>query len=126
MEQHKCITCGSLYPAEVTKCPVCGQPCEELGEVNDKDEKMVVEMPSKKNHYIPYDGLIWSIIVMVFCFFPTGLAAVFYSLKVDYFWFKGEKDYAIDLSEKALLYRKISVGIFIGFVILFLIIRSIN
>lgn len=105
-----------MYPADAIKCPGCGQPNEEIvcnGE------------PSSTDLNVPYDGLVWSIIVTGL-FFPTGLAAIIYSMKVDYFWFKGERDYAVVLAQKARTYRLISVGIFFGLILLFLIIGALR
>jgi hypothetical protein len=76
--------------------------------------KTIKQMDSK-----PDDYLVWSILVTVFCFVPTGIVAIVYSSRVDNAWYRGDKQYACEMAQKAKKYCLISLVVAI--VIVFLV-----
>lgn len=78
------------------------------------DTKKEVPLDVKPNDY-----LVWSIIVTVFCFVPTGIAAIVFSARVDNAWHRGDKQYAHEMAQKAKKFCWISfcISITIGVVV---------
>lgn len=70
------------------------------------DTKKEVQLDVKPNDY-----LVWSILATVFCFIPTGIAAIVFSARVDNAWHRGDKEYAHEMAQKAKKFCWISFGI---------------
>ena len=150
MKQVTCPKCGRQYPEDAVACPGCKHSTDEqkkeewcseddvlnFEEVGQKEgpaggEKgqtqnngRMQQRTRKKVLTRPDDNLAWSLVTAFFCFWPTGIAAAICSMKVDYFWFKGEKDYAEELAERAKRLRLISLEITLGVAFLVFIIAA--
>jgi len=57
----------------------------------------------------PDNYLLLAIISTLFCFFPIGIFAIIYSLKVSNLWKKKEYDQARLASDKAITFGQISL-----------------
>lgn len=127
-----CQECSHEISDTESKCPFCGASLDWLYDNSPKKEEETNSIPKEPNNdysgelskttiqsdYKPNDYLVWSILVTVFCFIPTGIAAIVYSARVDSAWYRGDKQYANDMSQKAKKFCLISlvIAIIIGFI----------
>ena len=133
-----CQECSHEINDTESKCPFCGasldwlhtnlskventahSPQEQNLNVLKGDIKTIKQTASK-----PDDYLVWSILVTVFCFVPTGIAAIVYSSRVDNAWYRGDKQYACEMAQKAKKYCLISLvvaivnGFLVGIVLMY-------
>ena len=78
MNQKKCVTCGSEYPSDAAKCPVCGQPNENAHFKMDLGTSVNEKVQSSEAEDV-MDTLAKVIIRMgnFFCGFSVGVGITF-------------------------------------------------
>lgn len=113
-----CPKCGKPIADEVAFCPNCGASLNENQPLKEKPAQTPQEP-------MPKDYLIWSILSILFCFWPLGVYAIILSNDVKSLWNSGRYQEAKDKSDSA---KKMNIiCLIIGcakwlFVIIFLII----
>lgn len=127
-----CQECSHEISDSESRCPYCGasldwlyvnsskventnhSPKEPNSDDHSELSKVIIQSDNK-----PDDYLVWSILVTIFCFIPTGIAAIVYSSRVDNAWYRGDKQYANEMAQKAKQLCLISfvIAIVIGFII---------
>ena len=131
-----CQECSHEINDTDSKCPFCGATLDwlhdKLSNVENTTHSTLEQNLNVSNNVIetikqldskPDDYLAWSILATVFCFVPTGIAAIVYSSRVDNAWYRGDKQYACEMSQKAKNYCLISlvvaivIGIIVGIVL---------
>ena len=73
-----------------------------------------IEAPQSR----PKNYLVWSILVTILCFWPLGIPAIIYSIKVDKQWNEGDRAGAYDASKNA---RKFCVASMVMGIIIFMV-----
>ncbi|XP_071853266.1 uncharacterized protein [Apostichopus japonicus] len=74
----------------------------------------------------PNDYLVFAILVTIFCFWPTGIVAIVFAAKVRSLFSSGDIQGAEQASASAKLWSKISLGIGIVWITVYVIIQIIN
>ena len=96
-----CQECSHEINDTDSKCPFCGATLDwlhvKLSNVENTTHSTLEQNLNVSNNVIetikqldskPDDYLAWSILATVFCFVPTGIAAIVYSSRVDIAWYR--------------------------------------
>lgn len=110
-----CTKCGAQCSDDSLYCPKCGANLT-MQNANDAKITGMDLRPTKPSSY-----LIGSILVMLFCFLPTGLVALIYSISVDNLYGYGKYDEAMRASKNAKNWIIASIVIMVAAWILVLI-----
>lgn len=68
----------------------------------------------------PENYVVWSILCILFCFWPLGVVALIFGSRVDTLYNQGKYDEANEASRKAKLFLKIALGLGIALFVLVL------
>ncbi|MDR2117584.1 MAG: CD225/dispanin family protein [Planctomycetaceae bacterium] len=88
-----CSRCGTVLEENVNFCPNCGSPPQQQN----------FQQPYSPYNTIPApaDYLIWSILSLVFCCLPLGIAALIFSIQCKTAFAAGRYEEAIKHSRTA-------------------------
>ncbi len=119
-----CPQCGKPIADDVAFCPNCGASMKATPQAQPQAQPQA-DQASQQVAQMPKDYLIWSILSILFCFWPLGVYAIILSNDVKSLWNNGRYQEAKDKSDSA---KKMNIiCLIIGcakwlFVIIFLII----
>ena len=85
-----CPQCGKPVADDVTFCPNCGAPIQSQPVRNTQSAQPVAQMPK--------DYIVWSILSILFCFWPLGIYALILGNDVKNLWNAGRYQEAQDKS----------------------------
>ncbi len=91
-----CPQCGKPIADEVAFCPNCGASLKTTVQAQPQ-----AAQASQQVAQMPKDYLIWSILSILFCFWPLGVYAIILSSDVKTLWNAGRQQEAQDKSDKA-------------------------
>ncbi len=82
------------------------------------------QQPSYQQPYGPRPDswLVWSILTTIFCFLPTGVAAIVFSAQVDSYWGQGRYEDARRAAKRAKILNIIGAAVAVGGVLIYLVI----
>ena len=112
MATVNCPGCGRETSVELSNCPHCGQPVNQ------------VEPP-------PKNWLLESILVTIFCCWPFGIPAIVYASRVENRWYAGRRGEAFEAAKNAKTWTLVSlfvglgVGLIYGMLMAFGVVASI-
>ncbi|XP_063054318.1 proline rich transmembrane protein 1B-like [Engraulis encrasicolus] len=115
---------GGIYPGAYGSCSRAGSPVPSDGMVGQMTQVVVVQGGVGLSEPLP-DYLIRSILTMLFCCFPCGLAALVYSINTRDANNTGNREMAEKNSAKARKLNNASIGCGITFIILYIIVSTI-
>lgn len=102
----KCKSCGKENGENVWKCETCNFPLHD-------EPRPLAEKKKPKNYIIP------SVLLILSCI-PTALVSFFYGMKVNSSFLNGNYTEAETYTQKAKIWIRISAGIAIVIIIIFM------
>ncbi|MBQ3635357.1 MAG: CD225/dispanin family protein [Bacteroidales bacterium] len=114
----RCRECGREVSDAAAKCPHCGAPIKDGGQVKGRE-------------LMPESNLIWGVVTTVCCCLPFGIASIIQASKVSNYWDGGQYEMAYEAAAKAKKYAIIGaviagVGIAAYLIFLFVFIYVMN
>ena len=95
-----CPQCGKPIADDVAFCPNCGASLKTTVQAQPQAQPSQAQA-SQQVAQMPKDYLIWSILSILFCFWPLGVYAIILSSDVKTLWNAGRHQEAQDKSDKA-------------------------
>lgn len=95
-----CPQCGKPVADDVAFCPNCGASLKSTVQAQPQAQPSQAQA-SQQVAQMPKDYLIWSILSILFCFWPLGVYAIILSSDVKTLWNAGRHQEAQDKSDKA-------------------------
>ena len=95
-----CPQCGKPIADEVAFCPNCGASMKATPQAQPQAQPQA-DQASQQVAQMPKDYLIWSILSILFCFWPLGVYAIILSNDVKSLWNSGRYQEAKDKSDSA-------------------------
>ena len=95
-----CPQCGKPIADDVAFCPNCGASLKATVQAQPQAQPSQAQA-SQQVAQMPKDYLIWSILSILFCFWPLGVYAIILSSDVKTLWNAGRHQEAQDKSDKA-------------------------
>lgn len=95
-----CPQCGKPIADDVAFCPNCGASLKTTVQAQPQAQPNQAQA-SQQVAQMPKDYLIWSILSILFCFWPLGVYAIILSSDVKTLWNAGRHQEAQDKSDKA-------------------------